>query len=224
MALVWRSSLVLAVVLAFAAPVSAQQRGPNDPPFSSLRAGAKLMFGMGGSVTTDFESGEDETQDLLFTYGIGVEGSVVVHEYVTLGILIGLGWFNGEELDQQGYDRNLILDTDVIARFRYPLDVGIPIEPYLAVPFGLSFAFLDGDYETRLSGPLVDVDVSTNVGWNLSILAGAVAWFTPKLGAMLELGWAHHVISNNFSSSLGETDVANYLDQFALNLGAMFAF
>lgn len=200
------------LALTHAAHAQEYNRGYNNADMSN-RFGAKLMFGLGGELDPDGVPGD---VDLEATYGLGLTFEVPVHEFVTIGGLLGLHSFQTEVEEDLDLDRHTMLDLDVFAKLRYPTHLGrMGFEPYLMIPLGLSIVFPNDDDE--------DDNIETGLGWNTALLFGAVLFVSDSVGLNLELGYAVHEVSHEVDTPVGDEDFEYSLSYMALNFGVVIA-
>jgi len=226
-----RAIVLMAAWLCVVPAVARAQYRDLGPPISSPRVAGKLALGLLGTVDVEDEdpSTANIEDDLLVSYGFEAELSFPVHTFVTIGVLGRMLWMNLEEWDDNNIDRSMTLDLDAVLRVRYPVTSGtIAIEPYLGIPVGLSFSFLNDDVAQAWPA-WANVETSSNIGWNIGIIGGAIFWVARQVGILAEIGWSHHFLSNEFSWRIstiasGQSDVDSYLDEVALDLGVAVSF
>ena len=207
----WSFVSVLVLSAWSAAAASAQ-----DAPAPRAYLGAHLALGFGGDADTN--AGDLRGSAALDpTAGFGLRADIPLHDYVSVGGMFEALTFETESTGS-GFEteRKWALDFDVLARVRYPIELsGLVLEPYVALPFGLTIAMLD------------DPDGSGDEpwpGWNVGVLAGAYLFSTAlRIGGFLELGWRHHQVYTESRGVFGgNIDIKVVTNQFAVNLGFLF--
>ena len=192
------------LVLALFTPAAAlAQAAPNDP-----RVAAYLALGLAGDA--DYTIGDFSGSNSLDpTVGFGVRGELALHDYFVVGGSFELLTF---EWDASGAEREEVFNFDVLLRARYALELSntMWIEPYVALPVGLTLAVIPGGND----------DVWP--GFNIGALAGAYLVLGElPLAFFFELGWRHHQVFNEGTGLLGgDVDLKIVTNQFAMQLGA----
>ncbi len=204
------SLLALLACLCTAQSVHAQDysRDYNRADMSN-RFGARLMLGLGGELDPDGVPGD---VDLETTYGLGLSFEVPVHQFVTVGALVGFHSFQTEVEEDLEIDRNTLLDLDGFVKLRYPTHLGsMGFEPYLLLPLGVSFVFPSDDYDDR----------ETGFGLNAAFMLGGLLFVSDSVGLNLELGYVWHSASHD--EDVGDGDFEYDLGYVGLNFGVVIA-
>jgi hypothetical protein len=182
--------------------------------------GLKLVLGVGGEASAETTVGNVTASgdtDLDPSFGGAVEYMAPLHEYFVLG---GMAEVASWQTDN-GNDRNVLLDLDVVPQLRFP--VTSMIELSLGVPVGFSLDFWGGD---SVDSNLADADVSTGVGFNIGGLAGLRVSLVDGFGLLAEIGYQVHSFSHSAEATvLGATASQDFdvsLGQFVVNLGVFF--
>ena len=203
-----RSTMTMALLLgALGASPAAAQDAPDR-----LRLGAHLALAFGGDADTQIGDGSGSAS-LDPTIGGGARAELAIHDYVSVGGMFEVLTF---EQDAAGAEREAVFNFDGIARARYVIEVSdgaLWIEPYLALPFGLTLAVLD------------DPDGSGDEVWpgfNIGALAGAYLVTNANVAFFLEMGWRHHQVFSEAQIIGFDVDLKIVTNQFAMQLGATF--
>lgn len=183
----------------------------QDAP-DRLRLGGHLALAFGGDADTQIGDASG-SNSLDPTIGGGARVEMAIHDYVSVGGMFEVLTF---EQDAVGAEREAVFDFDGIVRARYAIELSagsLWIEPYLALPFGLTLAVLD------------DPDGSGDEVWpgfNIGALAGAYLVTNANVAFFLEMGWRHHQVFNEASAFGFDVDLKVVTNQFAVQLGATF--
>ena len=160
-----------------------------------------LHLGFPGPFERDGQEG-----DLGTTVGFNLRGDSPVASYVLLGPMLQLGAWSPDITPEPS--NSYYLDLDFVLRFRAPLTTSkFNYQIWLGMPVGLTVNIL-GDHPPDVSG--------VGLGWNIGVLFGGAAHFSPKFGLFAEVGWLQHKFSHD-----GEVgpDYDFTLQQACLNLG-----
>jgi hypothetical protein len=179
--------------------------------------GLKLVLGVGGKASAETTvagvRGSADT-DLDPTFGGAIEYMAPLHHYFVLG---GMAEVASWQTDN-GNDRNVLLDLDVVPQLRFPV-TGM-IELSLGVPVGFSLDFWGGD---SVDTNIAQADISTGVGFNIGGLAGLRVSLVGGFGLLAEIGYQVHSFSHSAEVSTvigrGSQDFDVSLGQFVVNLG-----
>ena len=112
-----------------------------------------------------------------------------------------------------------MVDIAVLLKGRYPLLVEKKedSEIYLAVPIGVTFNFLDKEWENA-----VNMNIKKGFGFNYGFLIGTHYFFTDKIGASIEIGPYFHSFSHEVEAQGSDSDLNDSIRQTAVNLGLIF--
>ena len=152
----------------------------------------------------------DESLDLDPAVGAGVRIGFPVHRYVVVG---GMLDFSAWRPGVSGAERGYFVDPQAFVGARLPLDAGsFEVTPYAIVPVGLAVAVPNAAAR--------DLGAKTGFGAAVGFLAGTQVMFTPRIGAMLELGMTYHRYSYRFevSGTSGDIDFSNVQARFDAGL------
>ena len=194
------------ILLAF--PLHASAQGPD-----SLRLGAHLAVGFGGDAEVDIGP-LSTSAGLDPTVGAGLRLDAAVHEFVGIGATFEAFAF---EADGLGSEREALLDFNIFARLRVPIRLvnDLFVEPYVALPFGLTIAVLEDASGNDEPWP----------GFNTGVLAGCWLYFSDSFfGFFLEAGWRHHQVFSERTGFGADLDESVATHQFALHAGGSILF
>jgi hypothetical protein len=190
-------------------PLPGAQRGkiyePPPPPVKAFeqRNHALIGFHLGfpGSFERDATEGELGT-----TLGFNFRGDAPIATYVLLGPMFQVGAWTPDITPEPS--ASYYVDLDLVLRFRAPLTTSkFNYQIWLGMPVGLTVDIL-GDHPEATSG--------VGLGWNIGVLFGGAAHFSPKFGLFTELGWLQHRFSH---SGEGVQDLDFKLQQWCFNVG-----
>lgn len=175
---------------------------PPAKPFEE-RSHTLLAFHLGlpGGLERDQQEG-----DLATTLGFNLRSDAPIATYVLLGPMLQLGAWSPDTTPAPG--RNYYVDLDLVLRLRAPLTTSsFNYQLWVGLPVGLTLDLL-GDDVAQVAG--------MGLGWNIGVLFGGAAHFTPKFGLFGEVGWLQHKLSH---SGDGVPDLDFELRQACLNVG-----
>jgi hypothetical protein len=203
-----------ALVALSTAPALAQERRLEKSYFA-----VELMLGLGGEadIEPSLASGED---DMLPSWGAGLQYTHRLHRHFALGALLGFQSWQTEGLDETNVDRSVLFDFALVPAGVFPLSRDV--ELYLALRLGLSMDFLGADEAlSDISGQVAEIDPA--VGPVVAPLIGVRFALSDDFGVLAELGYALHWYEHEASvSGLGSYEFELSLAQIALNLGVFF--
>lgn len=215
-----RSALALVIVLVPALLPTAA--GAQEAEDRSPRLAANLALGFGGELDTfiDFDNSAITDQhgdaDLDPSVGVDLRAELPVLDFLAIG---GMFEFLGTLVDATDAEREESFSFDAYARARWVIEVAedsFYIEPYVLLPLGFSMAVLPDD-----DGSGDDIWP----GFNTAVLAGAQFLHASGFGGYLELGWRHaEVFMGRSVAILGDANVSLVMNEFALNVGVVYAF
>jgi len=211
-----RLLLVLACLLA---PSLAHAQELDD---RSPRVAMNLALGFGGEIvqSIDAEGSFFDTRrdfELDASVGFDVRGELPVLDFLVVG---GMFTFLSVDTDLPGedFEREETFAFDGYLRGRWVFEVvadTLFVEPYVLLPLGFSMAVLPDD-----DGSGDDVWP----GWNTGALLGAQVLHASGFGGYLEMGWRHTEVYHQRSIGSSRVDLGFALNEFALNLGFVYAF
>ena len=176
----------------------------------SLRLTGGLVLGMAGEL--DLNVGDLETNgDLDPSIGFDVRAEAPVADFLAIG-----GWFQFLTVEGDGMssEREETLSFDAFLRGRWVFEVvagDLYLEPYVLVPIGLSLAVLGADDDVW-------------AGFNTGVFGGLQVLHGSGFGGYLEVGWRHaQVFREDDVPIFGDVQSSLVLNEFALNLGVVFA-
>lgn len=148
-----------------------------QPVAGKLRVYGGLRIGVGGGFKPN--KPEDEANDVIYTSpatpGIQAGAEYLIHKYFALGLETRLNWAKPRVAE----DRVMLWDLVVRPRTNYQLS-GMPMELYMALPFGLSISNWPEEFATGKASA------------TLGLSAGANYFFTSHIGLNVEMGWLWH--------------------------------
>lgn len=181
-----------------------------------------LALGFGGELawSIDDESGfltGRQSSDLDASVGFDLRGEIPVLDFLVVG---GMFSFLTVDADFVGrnFEREETFGFDGYLRGRWVFEVlqdVLFIEPYVMLPLGFTMAVLPDD-----DGSGDDVWP----GWNTAVLLGAQVLHASGFGGYLEMGWRHAEVYNRQAFAGVQVDSGLAMNEFALNLGFVYAF
>ncbi len=190
---------VAVFVIAQASIVSAQDSGTNARVF------AQLLLGLAGEGSAEVEEGgqsQDIQGDLDPAVGVGAGADFGLHKHIALG-----GLFRYVSIGGDSSAEVAVLDFDGLPRLRYPFEKG---EVYLGVPVGLSLFIPDFE------------GADTEVGWNISVILGALHTPSEDFGLFAEVGyWVHNYSDSNDVAGV-RVDISTTFTHVGLSIGAAY--
>jgi len=130
------------------------------------------------------ETGSDETDaDLGPMWGAGLTLRFPMGAAFTLGPSVALCSWNTVAGSDRDDSRSVSLDVGADATLGHALG---DVWPYLRIPFGLSFTFIDED---RFDPPAVSV--TAEPGFHFGVMLGAELRSLRPLDLFVDVGWLH---------------------------------
>lgn len=167
------------VAAGFVSAAQAQQRGGSE-----LRLGAGMVADFAGNVDYD-PSGPGHADDgARLTPGLRLHLSYDVHRYVSVGGIVRLSFWRGDDDDVVGYGdgRNMLVDLAGRVTGHYDWR---DFRFYGALTLGPTISRVNRDAADFLDNPAIGVAAS--------ITPGAEWWFANNVGLYLEMfGWSGH--------------------------------
>jgi hypothetical protein len=164
----------------FQGTTNAEAASAAPPVAGALRVYGGLRIGVGGGFKP--VKPDDATtygNDIIFvspaTPGIQVGAEYLLMKYFALGIETRLNWAKPRIADE----RVMLWDLIVRPRTNYQLSA-MPLELYVALPFGLSISNWPEDFATGKAAA------------TLGFSGGANYFFNSHIGLNLEMGWLWH--------------------------------
>jgi hypothetical protein len=180
----------------------------------------KTMLGLGGKADLDDAVAGvpgDFDSDMETTIGVGAQIERSFHPRFCLGGFTAFHSWNTDEGEEANRDRNVIWDISLLFKPKYDLQLsgGGEIELFLAIPIGLSFNFIDDDWNEN---------IETGVGTNLAFLFGTLFYFNESVGMAAELGPSFHHFSYDYNTPGTDPDPDFQISiiQTNLNIGVVF--
>jgi hypothetical protein len=171
---------------------------------NGVSAGVGALFGFGGDLDLDADPPLEHfflpNNDLEPTLGVGGWCDFGVHPYVSLGGEVRAQWYLTDYGQDEDIDRDFVLDLNASLRAGWEPVASLTL--YGRVPLGFSLAFPNDDWHHE------GYDFETAAGINFGLLAGVAYDFTERFGALVELGYAHHLLWGE----VGQTDVGGSYD------------
>jgi hypothetical protein len=216
-----------------ASPVRAERA---EAAFDDRYAVVKLMLGLDGRVGTDPHPPESDSYRLNTSFGAAAEYNVPLHDFFSIGALLGVTSWRSSPGGDASASRNLDFDLALVPRGRFV--VSSALEFYVAIPIGLALDFLNElNVHNTLLLPVINtsaglsVDGGNALGFMIAAVVGARIALASGFGLIAELGYVHHSfthsVTTNFDlSGLASTsvkaDVSLSLGELALNVGVFF--
>lgn len=198
---------------------------------------AKVTLGLGGSAKASVESNgttASREQDLEVSFGLAGQYVYPLHDYFSLGGMLGLqSWRSTADGDG---GRNLVFDLAVLPQGKYVVLPG-KLELSLGLPIGVALDFWNEVDVTNTwvrfasgAAPGGQWEGDTALGFVVGLMLGARYQAWDELGLLLELGYLYRTFGHEISvSTTGglfptslSTDVTVSTGQLAVNLGVYF--
>jgi len=164
----------------------------------------------GQLVNLDGPGDEEFDLDPGIGFGLRVEKSLA--DWLALGGMFEMLAAKADGVD----DRFFFMDFDVFAKVMYEIDLSgsMGLEIYGLVPFGFTIG-LDGDDTFG--------DEVRAFGLNTGLMAGAML-ILDHVGLIVEMGFRHRSVWDEYDSVFGDVDVRLGVSQFAMNFGVSAVF
>ena len=185
---------------------------PEDPALAapgSFRLLASFDPGFAGQAVIDIDGVGEVEADLDPTLGMRAQAQIPIGTMLFTGLNFGVDGYIGDGAPRDA-DRVILIGIGLVFGFHYPISLGaFVIEPTASL--ALDFAIATADDVT-----LED----SEFGFGLGFRGGANFWFTPNVGAQVNLGVQTHQL---FGSDTG-TSFRFGLTQFRMGVGLMLRF
>lgn len=203
----------------------AQDPPPPPPPapmgvsnsLGTIRAGFKTILDVGGEADFDGQ-GYIPDEDLEPTLGFAFFGTYQVLQYVHVGMLIGFGWMQTDQMEDHNIDRNFYMDISPMVMGAYPL-MGGDLEIFAMFPLGLTISVFSDELEDDTG-----INMETGVGWNVALMFGASYRVWEALRVMVEMGWQGRGAEHDFDAGGYSGDFEISTHQFGIRAGAIWEF
>jgi hypothetical protein len=217
---------------------SSTAQAERDEPLDDRYAVVKLMLGFNGRVAIDPHAPPpaSDSYDLSTSFGVAAEYNVPLHDFFSIGALLGVTSWRSSPGSDASASRNLDFDLALVPRGRFV--VSPALELYVAVPIGLALDFLNElNLSNSLSLPVlgtnagISIDGGSALGFMIAAMVGARVALASGFGLIAELGYVHHAfthsVTTNFdlaglASTSVKTNLALSLGELALNIGVFF--
>ncbi|MEM9863191.1 MAG: hypothetical protein AAF938_16465 [Myxococcota bacterium] len=174
----------------------------------SFRLRATFDLGFAGAASLDSDFGDAEV-DLGTTLGARIRAQIPVGSVLLVGASLGIDGLIADGAPSDT-DRLKVLGVEGLLGASYGIDLGsIALEPFGFATIGLAVGLAD-------DAVLED----SEVGLAFGVRAGVNLWFTPTIGATVDMGYQMHAF---FLSDSG-VDFTVKLQQFRFGLGGVFRF
>ncbi len=178
---------------------------PPPPPVKAFEQRNHALVGFHLGFPGSYER-DDAEGKLGTTLGFNFRGDAPIATYVLLGPMFQMGAWSPDVTPEAS--SSYYVDLDLVLRFRAPLTtMKFNYQIWLGMPVGLTVDIL-GDHPQDTSG--------VGLGWNIGVLFGGAAHFSPKFGLFGEVGWLQHRFSH---SSEVAPDLDFKLQQWCFNVG-----